>query len=252
MEAKFNLKGAERKKLAQAVSALLETPLTFMGAPTFAYEIGGFSIDKEGTLTGPDNRGLIADLAGLYSLEPAGKSFDTEPSAGTAETPTDGSIGEGAKTDDGTLQATAGEGKELLTIEMPLEGFTDESLANLEKLVASKAALIMKAVGADSLPLFRDGSVLRFPWFQLSAGGDETAAYTQLVAALCAMAKAQKRVNAREKAAENEKFAFRVFLIRLGFIGNEYKASRKILLKNLSGNSAFRNGAPHAEEKNDE
>lgn len=249
MEVKFNLKGAERKKLAQAVSALLETPLSYKGAPTFAYEIGGFSIDKDGTLTGPDNRGLIADLAGLYSLEPTGKSFDSEPIADTAEAMPDGSIGEGSKTDDDAIQATAGEGKELLTIEMPMEGFTDESLANLEKLVASKAALIMKAVSADSLPLIRDGGVLRFPWFQLSAGGDETVAYTQLVAALCAMAKAQKRVNAREKAAENEKFAFRVFLIRLGFIGDEYKASRKVLLKNLSGNSAFRNGAPQSEEK---
>ncbi len=49
---------------------------------------------------------------------------------------------------------------------------------------------------------------------------------------------------AREKRVDNEKFAFRVFLIRLGFIGDDYKAARKILLSNLSGNSAFKNGAP--------
>jgi hypothetical protein len=35
-----------------------------------------------------------------------------------------------------------------------------------------------------------------------------------------------------------------VFLIRLGFVGDEYKTARKILLRNLSGNSAFKNGAP--------
>ena len=42
--------------------------------------------------------------------------------------------------------------------------------------------------------------------------------------------------------AENEKYAFRCFLLRLGFIGEEYKVERKILLKNLTGSSAFKNG----------
>jgi hypothetical protein len=54
------------------------------------------------------------------------------------------------------------------------------------------------------------------------------------------MAKAQKRVTATEQPVDNEKYAFRCFLLRLGFIGTEYKESRKILLKNLSGNSAFK------------
>lgn len=45
----------------------------------------------------------------------------------------------------------------------------------------------------------------------------------------------------------DEKYAFRCFLLRLGFIGNEYKAERKILLKNLSGNSSWKNGAPEKE-----
>ncbi len=46
---------------------------------------------------------------------------------------------------------------------------------------------------------------------------------------------------------DNEKYAFRCFLLRLGFIGSEYKAERKILLKNLCGSSTFKNGgAGHA------
>lgn len=56
------------------------------------------------------------------------------------------------------------------------------------------------------------------------------------------MARNQSRVNSSEKPIENEKYAFRCFLLRLGFIGDKYKAARKILLKNLSGSSAFRNG----------
>ena len=42
---------------------------------------------------------------------------------------------------------------------------------------------------------------------------------------------------------DNEKYAFRCFLLRLGFIGDEHKTSRKILLRNLSGSSAFKAGA---------
>ena len=60
------------------------------------------------------------------------------------------------------------------------------------------------------------------------------------------MSKAQKRINTKEKAVENEKYAFRCFLLRLGFIGAEYKAERKLLLKNLTGSSAFK------KEKNNE
>ena len=56
------------------------------------------------------------------------------------------------------------------------------------------------------------------------------------------MAQNAKRVNAREKNTDNEKYAFRCFLLRLGFIGDEYKSARKILLRNLVGSSAFKGG----------
>ena len=51
-----------------------------------------------------------------------------------------------------------------------------------------------------------------------------------------------KRVTASEREVENERYAFRCFLLRLGFIGDEYKSERKTLLKNLNGSSAFRDG----------
>jgi len=131
-----------------------------------------------------------------------------------------------------------------LTIEMPLEGFTDASIENLRKMVASKETLIMKAIGVYELTIEKTDTSIRFPWFPASLGPDEVDAYIRLVSALCAAAKEQKRVTATEKPVENEKFAFRVFLIRLGFVGDEFKSARKILLRNLTGNSAFKNGAP--------
>ena len=72
-------------------------------------------------------------------------------------------------------------------------------------------------------------------------------AYDTFICKLCEMARNQKRVNAAEKSTDNEKYAFRCFLLRLGFIGAEYKTARKILLKNLSGSSAFRNGGTEHE-----
>ena len=61
---------------------------------------------------------------------------------------------------------------------------------------------------------------------------------------MISLARSLKRVNAREKPVENEKYAFRCFLLRLGIVGKEWKDARKVLLKNLSGSSAFKGGAP--------
>ena len=62
------------------------------------------------------------------------------------------------------------------------------------------------------------------------------------------MAINQKRVNVSERIVENEKYAFRCFLLRLGFIGVDYKTHRKILLSKLTGSSAFRDGLPANKE----
>jgi hypothetical protein len=66
-------------------------------------------------------------------------------------------------------------------------------------------------------------------------------AYTRLISALCEMSVKQKRITAKAKDEENEKYAFRCFLLRLGFIGDQYKEDRRILMKNFEGSSAFKN-----------
>ena len=138
-----------------------------------------------------------------------------------------------------------------LAIEVPLTGFTPDKLENLIKLVKAKETLLRTALGADTLPIQQTAETLRFPWFTLEGkaqdNSDKVKAYTLLVEKLCAAAMQQKRVTAKEKPVENEKFAFRVFLIRLGFVGDEYRVARKILLTNLPGNSAYKNGSPSKE-----
>ena len=139
---------------------------------------------------------------------------------------------------------TATEESNRLVIEVSREGFTDEAIENLRKIIASKGSIIKKALGVTELPLDVTGDKLCFPWFIGGGEDGEADAYTRFVHALCGMAKRQKRVIATEKPVENEMFTMRVFLIRLGFIGEEYKAARKLLLKNLTGNGSWKNGQP--------
>jgi hypothetical protein len=77
----------------------------------------------------------------------------------------------------------------------------------------------------------------------------EKAAYTKFINALCDIAKRQKRVLATERDIENEKYAMRCFLLRLGFIGEEYAEARQILLRNLSGNGSWKSGGNEKRSK---
>ena len=124
-----------------------------------------------------------------------------------------------------------------------MAGFTETALQNLHTLVEAKGSLIKKALGVNSLPINQIDDRLDFPWFAEDSTPEELNAYMHFVTALCEMAKKQKRITAKEKETDNEKYAFRCFLLRLGFIGAEYKGERKILLRNLSGSSAFRSGS---------
>lgn len=132
-----------------------------------------------------------------------------------------------------------------LTVELPAAQVNVELLG---KLLEAKGALIRKALGVTELPIEeRDGKVA-FPWFQEQPPEAERKAAIALISHLAAFSKQAKRVTAKAKPVANEKYAFRCFLLRLGFIGKEWKDERKTLLRNLSGSSAFRDGHPHEHE----
>jgi len=259
MRIHYNLSGADRKVLITAIAEELNLPAHYQGAPTFAYEVGGYQIDKVGLLEGTDNRELVADLLGLHDFKAEQEEYDMVPLA-EESIPDDLAIPEtaalGGKVspyhDEQEPPAYAQPEGNDLVIEVPLTGFTPDKLENLIKLIKAKETLLRIALGAGDLPVQQTANTLRFPWFSLEGSvqdnGDKVKAYTMLVEKLCVAAMQQKRVTAKEKPVENEKFAFRVFLIRLGFVGDEYRIVRKILLKNLSGNSAFKNGAPSKQE----
>ena len=105
-----------------------------------------------------------------------------------------------------------------------------------------KQTLFQRAFRMDSTEIEITDEKINFTWFPYTVDGDDIAAYTQFISRLCDMARDAKRVSSKPTKTDNDKYAFRCFPLRLGFIGKEYKTARKILLRNLTGNSAFRCG----------
>lgn len=214
----INAQGAERKRLVQTISAWLGLPPRYCGAPSFSYEVGCITIDKTGSLVigeGLNDETIERLTQHLYSEE-----FDIDLSVNPSENEFSG-----------------------ICISMPRAIFTDANLANLHSIVDAKGNLIRKALGVQDLPIEVTDHKVSFPWFPGEPTPEEIIAYDNFICKLCDMARNQKRISAKEKTVDNEKYAFRCFLLRLGFIGDEFKNDRKILLRNLSGSTAFKAGS---------
>lgn len=168
------------------------------------------------------------------------------------------------------------------SISFPLSKHSAKSLQNLICLVYSRGELLSKSTGGrfyaskqfvddlldghnlrtaeEVIAFIRGWDGLSEPLFGISFTDDKVVfdgftsvpdegyvqTFTRLAAAMNKMAITQNHIQAKEVDAENEKYALRIWLIRLGFSGNEYKEDRKRLMANLSGHTAFRT----EEEKN--
>ncbi len=238
MQVKYNVTGARRKELVKVIADTTGAKAEYKFMPTCNYEIDYFTVTKDGTLLFDDRADSEEVEQVLEAIAAAG--FDCEPQDG-ADSEAKEVSEETAKTADNAPQGESTG----LTVEIPLDKV---SVGNLTNLLDSKGTLIKKALGIEDIRFEIQEDRVSFPWFEELPDADSVKAYTHLIAALCKLSKEQSRVNATEKDVTNEKYAFRCFLLRLGFIGSEYKAERKILLKNLSGNSSWKNGAPAKEE----
>ncbi len=96
---------------------------------------------------------------------------------------------------------------------------------------------------------FHGHGTIEFRQFQFSNPHDgkkggihcgELKAFIQLCLGMCELAHMTKYTSAKPQQQDNEKYALRCWLLRLGFIGEEFKTAREILLKNMLGNSAWR------------
>lgn len=226
----------ERKPLVKAISEFTGEKAKYLFMPTCAYEIGSYLVDKEGNV----ECGEDADEVSVNELKDflAEKGFtteeetheviaqETEETANAEEEPLEGNL-------------------EMTVVAMPIEKV---NVGNLQKILAAKGSLICKALNLHKVNVSESGEKVFFPWLMGETSNDEREACFKLIEAVCKMSREQKRITAKAKEVENEKYAFRCFLLRLGFIGEEYKKDRKVLLKNFTGSSAFKTVKKKEEE----
>lgn len=236
----------ERKEIIKVLGDHFGVKPMYMGTPSFAYQIETaeetYTVDREGKIT--TSAGEEAELEVLL----------------------------GETNSEEVIEPTTFE------VTVPMEGHTGITLRNLVNMIYSKQALIKKSLGitaniveddfcmvineakAETLEDFKtaiegigenscpginfdfNNKTITFKFLEGEASGDKAEAYTHFVALLNQKAMALKHASAKAKDTDNDKFTFRVFLTRLGMVGNEYKVARKVLLERLEGNSAFRSG----------
>jgi hypothetical protein len=215
MELHFKPNDQKRKTMVEAIAKELGIQEKYLGMPSAAYQIGGYAVNKDGSLSFDDSTDIaessrVIDACVMAGFEPEEWEHNSEE-----------------------------EQPERLTISMPSDKV---SVDNLKKLLVAKGNLIRKALGIEDTSITVSEDTVSFPWFDSLLTPEELEAYTRFIAALCEMSVKAKRVTAKEKAVDNDKYAFRCFLLRLGMIGDEYKKDRKILLRNLTGSAAFKSG----------
>ena len=227
MKIHYSITKEQRKKLVEVVGKALGVTASYCGAPSFSYRVGAFEITRDGCLCFADDADEAEVERVRTALREVGFVAEEDPfEVAMAESE------EEATTDD----------ENSLTISLPRSSFTETALKNLDALLASKGKLIQKAFNIEKATYTLTEETIKFAWFHGKIAEDTVRAYTDFISKLCEMAQKQKRAVAKEKAVENEKYAFRCFLLRLGMIGDAYKTSRRILLQNLTGSSAFKCG----------
>lgn len=209
MNIEFNLTGGERKNLVKKISEITGCPAEYQFMPTCAYNIGEqYIVTKNGTLIISDDADEKEVQNLLSKLSELGYSaaFDNR-----------------------------------LTVQMPRDSLDERTLNRIRRILENKGELFKAAFQTDSVEFQVTEKTVDFPWFTIEHDGDAYA-YSTFISMLCEFAKNQKRINNKPDTSDNPKYSFRCFLIRLGMVGTEFKAARKVLLRNLPGSSAFRHG----------
>ena len=203
----FHLTGEKRKALVNTISEIIGIQAVYQFMPTCAYKIGEYyTVTKEGNLEISDSADSKETEHLTEELKKRGYDIPTE---------------------------------NRLTIQMPADFFDEHTLGNLQQICENKAALFQAAFQTDSLDIISSDEKVEFPWFKVEQDGDADA-YCTFISMLCEFAKNQSHINRKPDTSDNPKYTMRCFLIRLGMVGAEFKAARKAILRNLTGNSAFR------------
>lgn len=240
--------GRDRKEVAGLIASHFGVQAVYQGTRGFGYLI-----------TEPGRREWLVDKAGAVVTQGQAEDNAAEMFAVLKVIEENGVIPEG--------QAA---------VTISTECHNGVTLRNLINILAGKERLIAKAMGTAGQPFLDPAMVeaanavrlktvedfleaaqttggtdimtglmitpdaITFRWFVATLSPEMAQAYIQFALAVNKMALAQKHSSPRETETANEKYSFRVFLLRLGFIGEAYSVSRKLFLDRLQGNVAFK------------
>ena len=254
---RFEMIVTDKKALVKRLGELTGEKPKYTGVPKCAYETSEFTVLKDGTLE------CSADAS-----EAVIDTLVTEGFIRDGENP----VEEERLQEEDVLTAEStmlkGEG---ITVSVPTENHDVNSLRNLINLVYTRASLLNKSLGTEfrieedvvaalkELPgnakitdvmycIGEDETEgIRIDEDQITFGPipddtpEKARAFTELVTKMNKQSLTQNRIQAKVVNDESEKYALRIWLIRLGMNGPEFKETRKVLMQNLSGNAAFRN-----------
>ena len=163
MQINYNVIGEKRKSLVNAISQELNAPSKYLGAPTFAYEVAGYNIGKNGVLKGNDNYELVEDLQGLHGFKAVTEEYDNP--IPESESVPEGLIipyeaalgGRVSPYRDFEEPSNYGAKEEVeetssidnLELSIPMDGHSGTTLKNIVNMLSSKQHLIMKSIGIE-------------------------------------------------------------------------------------------------------
>lgn len=281
---RFELNITDRKELVKRLGELTGEAPHYTRMPRCAYEVGVYTVERDGSLAVEED---AADSGILATLKDEGliKNAEKIPEAaaeepGQAEFIPDSGFGPEVREETATQEG----GEPLdMAVSLPIGSHTGHTLRNLVNMVYSRGPLLGKACGGNfhvakelAETLKEDACTatvqtflkaladhtethgglegikiteqqISFTGFPVPTDEAHSNAFCQLAAMMNAMALSQKRIQAKEVNTDNEKYAFRIWLLRLGMNGDAYKTTRKVLMENLSGHAAFR--TPEEAEK---
>lgn len=255
----FKVSGLERKQTAQVLAGATESQAKYAGPPSFAYTIGDWRIDRNGLIVTPEFETTAPEPLRqvLEALKTAGVTAEGE---GTVTISMEGHSGTTLRnivnllwSKHTLLQKALARQKEIISAEF-VQAINAVPIDSAEDFAGAIDSAIVAGVIEDTGELLFDlaNQTISFGFSNSSLSVDEVIAYVVLCRRINLQAKQQKFTSVKQKETENDKYAMRCWLLRLGFIGKDYKDERKVLLSRLSGNAAFRSGGPLAENPAEE
>lgn len=226
----------DRKEKVKILGKHLGIKPKYLGVPSFAYEVGDFTITRDGTI-----------------INKAGDEMELDEILNSSE--------ETTETEFNSIE-----------ISFPMEGHDERTIKNLLNMIYSKQSLIKKVFDCsenivekeliDEISTLESLSEILTTINKENCKGidfnDEKITFnfingdiqtsSEFLSLLIKKAKELQYTSSKPIETDNDKYTFRTWLIRLGMIGPEYKAHRKTLLSSLTGSSAFRNGLPANKE----